>query len=403
MSKSFRYFVENIAQNNHSKTIVLTKCAMSQRLRLNLCHLVPGENLITVLQKRVIGCPLMTLALMAFLMVGCMTSSPTTVQSGTMTSKDAPTWVADKDSVYPDDKYLAEIGEGDSLNGAKANAAGAIAQIFRTQVTVDSSIRTRYTEITGEGDALLDMVAQTDVDQNIAQSADESLSNLKYGESWQNDMGRVYTIAYLDRAETGNLYRQRIVKNDNRVMELVDQSRTQEEGLRRYAYIEAALVMAEANYTLVEQLEIINMPLARTILHPYDLGDLRTEKADQAAAIRVEIEVSGDVNDQIEAFLIDWVTSNGFSVVSDGDMFLSAVLSIQPVQLNNGYENLGWELNLNLLDSRGIPAVTLPMQSRSSGISQTAAQSRLIQDIGGMINKDFNRAFIQYLDSFLEK
>ncbi len=402
MNKFSRYFVESISQNTHSGTMALTKCSISPGLRLS-CHLVPGENLIAAFQKRVFGGALKSFALTAFLLAGCVTSPPTMAPSDTVRSKDAPNWVADKDSVYPNDKYLAEIGEGDSLSGAKANAAGAIAQVFRTQVTVDSSVRTRYTEITGEGDVLLDMAAQTDVDQNISQSADESLSNLKYGESWQNDMGKVYTIAYLDRAETGNLYRQRIIQNDNRVMELVEQSRAQEEGLRRYAYIDAALVMAEVNVTLVEQLEIINMPMSRTILHPYDLGDLRTEKADQAAAIRVKIEVSGDENTQIEDFLIDWVTDNGFSAVSDGDMFLSAVLSVKPVQLNNGYENLGWELNLNFLDSRGIPAVTLPKQSRSSGISQTAAQARLLQDIGGVINKDFDRTFIQYLNSFLEK
>ena len=43
-------------------------------------------------------------------------------------------WVTDKDSVYPPDEFLAEVGEGDSLKGAKSNAAGAIASAARANV-----------------------------------------------------------------------------------------------------------------------------------------------------------------------------------------------------------------------------------------------------------------------------
>jgi len=315
----------------------------------------------------------------------------------------APSWVTDKDSVYPPDKYLAEVGEGDSLKGAKSNAAGAIAQIFRTRVKVDSNIRTRYSEITGEGGETLGMVTRTDFDQNIGQSSDESLSNLKYGESWTDDMGRVYTIAYLDRAETGNLYRSRILDNDERISELLDRARSQNEPLRRYAFLDAAHVYAEVNRTLQEQLEIINMPMARTIMHPYDLGDLRAAQADQASALKVRVEVSGDPEGRITAVLSDWVTGKGFTVSPGGDLFLTAVVAMTPVELNNNYENISWELNLTLMDSTGAPVVSMPVQNRSSGVSASAAESRAYNDMAEMIQKDFDREFTNYLTSFLEK
>lgn len=343
--------------------------------------------------------------LIGLVLVGCASTPSASPSAASAMSRggQAPVWVSDKDSVYPTDKYLAELGEGDSLKGAKSNAAGAIAQIFRTKVTVDSTVRTRYTEISGEGGDILDMVLQTDIDQNIGQSAEESLSNMKYGESWQDDMGRVYVVAYLDRAETGNLYRQRIIKNGDRVMELIDRSLAQEETLRRYAFMDAAVVMAEANAMLVEQLEIINMPMSRAIIHPYDSGNLRAQKADQAAALMIQVAVSGDDEGQIEATLFDWVTGKGFSISAEGEMFLSAVVLIRPIELDNDYENLNWELNLNLLNSQGIPAVSLPHQARSSGISESAAMSRVYQDMTNMIRKDFDKAFTEYLNSFLEK
>ena len=86
-----------------------------------------------------------------------------------------------------------------------------------------------------------------------------------------------------------------------------------------------------------------------------------------------------------------------------GDMFLTAVVAIFPVQLNNDYENLSWELNITLMDTAGYPAVSLPRQNRSSGISASAAESRAYNDMAEMIQKDFDREFTTYLTSFLEK
>ena len=333
----------------------------------------------------------------AALVTGCATTSSSS-RGGA-----PPQWVTDKDSVYPENEFLAEVGEGDSLNAAKSNAAAAIAQIFRTRVTVDTTITTRYTELTGEGGQTLGLVNQTDFDQTIGQKADESLVNMRYGETWTDSLGRVYAVAYLDRAETGNLYRQRILANDDRVSELMDRARTQDEPLRRFAFFDAALVVSEANRVLVEQLEIINMPMARSYTPAYALGDLRAARADQAAAMKIRIEASGDPDGRITAVLTDWTSEKGFSVAEGGDMFLSAVVAIAPVELNNGYDNLAWQLNLMLMDSAGYPAISLPRQGRSSGISAAAAESKTYADMAKVVTKDFDREFTAYLSSFLEK
>lgn len=336
--------------------------------------------------------------IVSFLILGGCATGSAPAQGG-----KTPLWVTDKDAVYPSDEFLAEVGEGDSLKGAKSNAAGAIAQIFRTRVKVDSEIRTRYSEMTGEGGETLGMVTQTDFDQNIGQSSDQSLSNLKYGESWTDEMGRVYAVAYLNRGETGNLYRSRIIDNDERVSELLGRARTQDEPLRRFAFLDAAHVYAEATRALVEQLEIINMPMARSVMHPYELGEIRASKADQAAALKIRVEVAGDPDGRIEAILSDWITDKGFTVSTGGDLFLSAVVAVSRVELNNDYENLSWELNINLIDTNGYPAVAMPRQNRSSGISASAAESRAYNDMAEVIQKEFDREFTAYLTSFLEK
>lgn len=345
-----------------------------------------------------LACTASILAILAVIvMTGCV-SSPSTSRGG-----KPPSWLNDKDSVYPTDEYLAEVGEGDSLKEAKASASGAIAQIFSTRITVDSTIRTRYTEITGEGGSALGLLNRTDIDESIGQSSDETLVNLRYGEAWTSNEGRVYTVAYLDRAETGMLYRQRIVDNDSRILELRHRADSQDDPLRRFAFLDAATVSAEVNQALIEQLEIINLPMASSFMPSYNLGDMKAARADQGRSLRIRIEVFGNPDGRIGAILSDWVTTRGFSSAEDGDMFLSAMVKVSRIELNNDYENLGWEMNLNMLDFLGIPAVTLNNTGRSSGISDSAAEARAFSDMSELVTKDFDKAFSSYLNSYLDK
>lgn len=331
------------------------------------------------------------------LIIGCTTG-------GTLMNRNkTPRWVSDKDAVYSPEQYLAEVGESDSLTGAKSNAAAAIAQIFRTRVTVDSTIRTRYTEITGQGKGSLGIAGSTESDMIIGQKADESLSNLRYGESWSDSMGRVYVVAYLDRAETGNLYRRRIVDNGERIVELRNRADMQDEGLRRYAFWDAATVYAEVNQALQEQLDIISMPMARSLNHPYELGELQASRADEASSLIVRVEVVGDSDSRIATALSHWATKKGFSVSEAGNMLLSATVSLGAIELNNEYENLKWELDINLFDSAGYPAVSITKSDRKSGISVSAAESQTYDEMEMIISRDFDMEFSRYLNTFLEK
>lgn len=314
---------------------------------------------------------------------------------------DTPLWVSDKDAVYPAGMYLAELGEGDNLNAARANAAGAIAQIFRLKVEVDSEIHTRYTEIAGSKGELLDLLSQTDFDQKIGQEADETLTNLKYGESWINQVGHVYTIAYLNRFETGNLYRERIDRNNTRITEFLDRAENQQEPLRKYAFLDAALVYMEANQILFEQLEIINMPITQLIKFPYNREETRINRANQAVEMKFSVEVAGDPEGRITEVLEDWVTEKGFISSSSGDMFLAAAVEIEQLELENNYENLNWTLNIGLIDMSGYIVATLSAQNRSSGISVSAAESRAYRDMTELIRVDFDKKFLAYLSSFL--
>jgi len=340
---------------------------------------------------------LLMLSLTLYVLTGCTTGA-------TLVNKNkAPRWVSDKGAVYPPERYLAEVGDGDSLTEAKSNAAAAIAQVFRTRITVDSTIRTRYSEITGQGKDSLGIAGSTESNVIIGQRADESLSNLRYGESWSDSMGRVYVVAYLDRIETGTLYRQRIKDNGERIVELGNRAEMQDEALRRYAFLDAATVYAEVNHALQEQLDIISMPMARSLIHPYEMGELRASRADEASSLMIRVEVYGDSDGRITAALSHWATKRGFSVSEAGEVFLSATVSLSAIELNNEYENLQWELDINLFDSVGYPAVSLTRSNRRSGISVSAAESQAYDEMAMIIRRDFDKEFSRYLITFLEK
>ena len=336
------------------------------------------------------------LILPVILFSGCSTSG-TPVSKGGKT----PLWVTDKNAVYPPEKYLAEVGEGDSLKEAKSDAAGNIAAIFRTRIQVDNTIQTRYSEITGDNNAVLSISGSTDIDQSITQTSDESLINLKYGESWTDSYGRTYVIAYIDRMESGNIYRKRITDNDSRVTAYLKKSGSTDNLMARFAFIDAANVISSANKILLEQLEIINLPMARSVLLSYDPDNIALEKKKAAENIQIKVEVSGDEEGKISAVLSDWLVSRGFKADDNGNFFLSGVVNSYPVELNNDYENIGWDINVSLMDSNGFQIFYLTGKGRSSGVSKSAAEARTFSDIEKLLKKELNRKFNLYLDSFI--
>jgi hypothetical protein len=317
-------------------------------------------------------------------------------------SKKKPAWLENKNSVYPEDKFLSAIGEGDTLKEAQAQAAANLASIFKVSVQVESTLQSRYVEYSQNG-VVGNYGEETVMTDNITQTTDQTLLNLKLGETFTDSNGVVFTIAYLNRSETGGVYKQIIEENGALVGRLMARSAEQTDTLKKYAFLDAAYVVASNNELLIEQLGFISPSTRKGLKLGYDMAGLKKQRADTAAQMVFSIRIDNDSGSQITNMLTSVLTSQGFSVNNGGNIVLTGSVSVAPVKLDNNYENVKWYLMITVKDASGVVVVSLEKNSRSSGVSASAAEARAYKDMEGVIKKDFVKQLTGYFDSHIEK
>ncbi|MDC7239983.1 MAG: LPP20 family lipoprotein [Spirochaetales bacterium] len=334
---------------------------------------------------------------LAFL--SCATSGLSSGSSSSGGSK--PQWIDDKHSLYPNDQYLVEIGEGNSLKGAKQDAKASLAQIFRTTIIVDSTVSTRYRDLS-DGKTILESEMETTSDESITQLSDETLINVHFAESWTSDLGRVFVVAYINRMETGNIYRQRIDQDGMTANSLINSSAGEDSLLRRYGYLDAAMVMDAKIQSLRDQLDIIYQPFARTVMLPYDSSELRNLYGDTAKEMVYSINIEGDREGKVEAVVSQVLTDRGFSVAGGADASLAVFgrITMEEVILNNDYSNLRWTLFLEMVNEEGDIVVSMDEKKRETAISLTEAEARAYRSMEDAMQKSFLGSLEDYFDSF---
>ena len=320
--------------------------------------------------------------------------------TGGSSSGRRPAWVDDKHSLYPEEKYLVEIGEGASLKDAKQDGLAALSQIFRTTVKVDSTVRTRYRELS-DSKKSLEVSQETTVDENITQLSDETLVNVHFGESWTDNMGRTYVVAYIDRTETAAIYRQRIEQDGEKTSYLISQSAGQTDLLRRFGYLDAAVVMDKNSSMMLDQLDIIHGPSRRMIFPSYDQEELYSLYAETAGQMVYAVSIQGDDGGRLSAMIAQVLTGRGFSV-GNGNAGLSVTgqVSVEDATLDNGYENIRWHLFLEMRNTSGEVVAAMEEQKRETGVSRDAAVSRGYRSMEEILKKKFIGDLERYFDSF---
>ncbi len=336
--------------------------------------------------------------ILPLILISCVTTGGS-VSSTAGGSK--PGWMDDKHSLYPNDQYLVEIGEGNSLKQAKQDGKASLAQIFRTTIIVDSTIATRYRDLS-DGKTILESQMETTADESITQLSDETLINVHFAESWTSDLGKVYVITYINRMETANIYRQRIDQDGMTAANLIRRSGEQSDLLRRYGLLDAAIVMDAKIQSLREQLEIIYQPFARAVMLPYDSGDLRAKYGDTAEQMVYSVNIDGDSEGKVSSVVSQVLTDRGFTIAGGAESSLAVIgrIAMEEVVLDNNYKNLRWTLFLEMINEDGDIVVSMDEKKRETAISLSEAEARAYRSMEEAMQKNFLGSLEEYFDSF---
>ena len=153
---------------------------------------------------------------------------------------------------------------------------------------------------------------------------------------------------------------------------------------------------------LIEQLEIINLPISKTIRKSYDLNNIRDKRKETAFTMSFRIEIENDEEGKITSVLTDELTSFGFAIDPAGSLSVTGTISFEEVTLDNDLSNMKYYLTVNIEDENGVPVVAIEDNDRISAVSESAVKSLTYREIEKVVKKDLIGQLINYFDSFVQ-
>lgn len=327
------------------------------------------------------------------LAVGCVTPE----SGGGSNTGGLPAWFFDAGAVYPPETYIVGIGSGDTRADAEDKALGALAQVFRVEISVDRRTEERYRDIVGSGGTL------SEQERILAQRTDiraaQTLLNVQFDDVAIDERGVVHVIAVLERVPTGRVYADIVAANAERIVDLRRIGTNDADPVRRFAFLSAAEVVATNNERLQQQMRIIAPNMLASLTLGYDYAEIQRLRADAVQALDVAIQIDGDQDRRVASAVAQALSSERFPI-SDGAGFLrtNGAVRIQPPDESGRFAVIRWSLSLALVDPNGNALVAYDLQDRATGVSAQAALEFVYLDIETAVRVQFANRVRSFFD-----
>jgi len=312
-----------------------------------------------------------------------------------------PVWLENPKAKYSELLYLTAIGEGDSRNGAENMAAANLSKIFESKIKAEDATRQRYRELT------IDHKTTTEddltVDKNVNIRSEQTLYNIQFADSYTDDLGRIYALAFLKRFETGEIYEGKIDKNAERIEYFSKQSKEANGILIKYAALNAASVVALHNEILLEQLNIISPDTKEFLELNYNYNDLVKETAELAKQVGFSINIQNDPDHKIGIAVESMLTDLGFVISEKGILEVVSDVLFENTDLHrdDDFKFVRYNFNLKIIDKSGNIIVSLFEIGKEGHTTYFEAQERAIRTIDKKIKKNLKKKLIAYFDGLV--
>jgi hypothetical protein len=319
------------------------------------------------------------------------------VLSGCGSLHRTPAWVNNPQSVYPENEYLVAVGEGDTRHAAENIAEANLARIFEAHIESDE----RLIDQVHETNTSFQRATEFTTDINILSS--QTLHNIQHAESWRDNRGRVHAVAYLNRRDTAEIYRNKIANQTAGIQFLLAQAEQTGDLIKQYAILRESSRQALKNERLLQQLKIIHPPSAAGSL-PYSEDHLRKNLADTAQQIRVKINLTGDTNGRMTAVIEDLITRYGFVGGTPSLLNIEGRISITDTgQRTADLVFVRYELVLQIKDAQNSVLFTLNEKGREGHVSLSEARNRSFRTLENKIKSTGSKRLDVYFDSLIDQ
>ena len=308
-----------------------------------------------------------------------------------------PDWMENPKSIYPENRYLVTIGEGDTRRAAENSAVANLSRIFEAHIESDERLldQSRETVKTFE--------RTTDFTSDINIFSAQTLCNIQHAEAWKDDVGRYHAVAYLERRTTAAIYRDKIGEQTSRVNFLLANAEQTDDLLKKYATLRAATRHAAQAQQLLQQLKIIHPPSVPDSTPSYTENKIHKALADTAKQIRVEITVEGDDAHRITSTLEELITRYGFVVGKPAILKITGSISVYDTeQRTQDLVFVRYALALQIREADETVLVSINEKGREGHISLAEARTRAFRTLENMIRPNGAQRLDTYFDALID-
>jgi hypothetical protein len=315
-----------------------------------------------------------------------------------MLSGGTPGWVANPKTVYPEDRFLVAVGEGDTRQTAENAAAANLSRIFEAHIESDERLLDQSTE-TGKS-----FVRTTDFTSDVNILSSQTLFNIQHAEAWKDKMARYHAVAYLNRRDTAAIYRDKIDEQTARVNFLLASAGNTGSVLKKYATLRAANSYAAQVSYLLQQLKVIHPPSVPGSTPGYSINDLRKALADTAKQIKVQIKISGDDEKRMNGTLEELITQYGFVVGTPVVLDIAGSVSVTDTgERTQGLVFARYELALQIKNAGGDVLVSVGDKGREAHNTMLQARIRSFRTLDNTIKASGAQRLDAYFDSLIDQ
>jgi hypothetical protein len=221
-----------------------------------------------------------------------------------------PEWILSPHGLYPPERYLTGMGEGDSREQAEKRAYAAISRIFSAQITSQAMDREIFSLQESEQVSLTRRELQ--LDRRIQVSTEKVLENVKILDVWrQPTILRFYVLAGIDRHQAEQSLLERLADLDEAIEALLHQGRSHSHKLERIRGYKHALSLLVDREALNADLRIIRAS-GESLPPAYRLAHIRQEFHDFVGReVVIMVSMEGDNHEDLERAILEGLKREG--------------------------------------------------------------------------------------------
>ncbi|MBR5965844.1 MAG: LPP20 family lipoprotein [Treponema sp.] len=310
-----------------------------------------------------------------------------------------PLWVDDLQSAYPNQKYIASLGTGNTVDNARSSAIGQIASFFSSKVLVNTSANSNM-----KSDGSSTSKSQQ-IDQSVQVVSDMTLTAVKYSSPYYDKKKKLYYVAaYIERQEGWQAIELKAARLKSQYSSAMALAKKAGDTVNKYKYLTRAKDAAKEllstlylGFALEPAQKKAYEPLVNEILQNYELETLSSYK------IPTCVEASGDYDNMISSKVLEIVKRNGFEPGAK-KAACDAVLKIQidsNEQVDDELHTIAPAVSITLASKDGAKTYYAWQKSWGKTVNfsleqaQKKAFPKIADEISSAVSADFAEKFLQ--------